>query len=56
MKKLIILATLFFLMTGCGSTDESINFEVATADKTVRLTSQDDSPMCSVHLELSYAT
>ena len=56
MKKYYLLVPMFFLLTGCGSSDEGTTFEVATADKTVKLASEDNSPSCSVHLELSYAT
>lgn len=56
MKKYFVLVPVFFLLTSCESTDESMQFNVATADKTVSLTTSERSPMCSVHLELSYAT
>lgn len=56
MKQLFILATLSTLLFSCSSTEETTQFEMATADKTVKLTGDDNSPLCSVHLELSYAT
>ena len=56
MKKIFILLPLFLLLMGCGSNDESTTFKVATADKTVKLSSDANSPSCSVHLELSYAS
>ena len=56
MKKNFILTALLFILIGCSSTHESIIFEVATADKTVHMTSNENSPTCSVHLELSYAS
>jgi len=56
MKKIFILTAILFILIGCSSTDESILFEVATADKTVHMTSNENSPTCSVHLELSYAS
>lgn len=56
MKKFFILLPLLFLLMGCGSNDESTKFDVVTADKTVKLSSEANSPSCSVHLELSYAS
>ena len=56
MKKFFILLPLFLFLMGCGSNDESTKFEVATADKTVKLSSDANSPSCSVHVELSYAS
>ena len=56
MKQFFIIAALSTLLVGCDSSIETILFETATADKTVRLTSEEDSPSCSVHLEVSYAT
>ena len=57
MKKKFPLLALFFLLMGCsGSDNEPIQFEVATADKTVSLASNENAPTCNVHLELSYAT
>ena len=56
MKIFFILLALFFFLTGCGTDEAPIQFEVATADKTVTLASHENAPMCKVHLELSYAT
>ena len=56
MKKFFILSTVFFLITGCSSSDESTKFDVVTTDKTVKLATSEGSPMCNVHLEVSYAT
>ena len=56
MKKIFSLATLFLLLMGCSSNDETTTFDVATADKTISLSANEGSPMCNVHLELSYAT
>ena len=56
MKKFFLLAPVFFLLMGCGNSEESTQFDVATSDKNVRLTSEGNSPSCSVHLEMSYAT
>ena len=56
MKKIFILSTIFFLLTGCSSTDEVTKFDVVTTDKSVSLSSSEGSPTCNVHLELSYAT
>ena len=56
MKKFAVLSPIFLLLMSCSSSNENILFEVVTADKTVALSSQEDSPTCNVHLELSYAT
>ena len=56
MKHFFTIAALSTLLFSCSSSDESIQFETATADKTVKLTSENDSPLCSVHLEVAYAT
>ena len=56
MKKFLSLSTLFLLLMGCSSNDETTTFEVATADKTVSLSGNEGSPTCNVHLELSYAS
>lgn len=56
MKRFFIFATSIFLLMGCSHTEENITFDVATADRTVNLASNEGSPTCSVHLELSYAT
>ena len=56
MKYFFLFTIVFFLLMGCGSTDESTKFEVATADKTVNLAAHEGAPTCNVHLEISYAT
>ena len=56
MKKIFLLTASFLVLMGCSSTDESIAYEIATADKTVNLAPDENSPTCNVHLELSYAT
>ena len=56
MKKFAVLSPIFLLLMSCSSSKENIQFEVATADKTVALASQEDAPTCNVHLELSYAS
>ena len=56
MKHFFLLTPVFFLLMGCGNTEESTQFDVATADKIVKLAPEEDSPSCSVHLEMSYAT
>lgn len=56
MRHFYIIVALSTLLISCSSNDESIQFEVATVDKTVKLASEENSPMCSVHLEVSYAT
>lgn len=55
MKKFSILSAIFFLLLGCSTDVEIIKFEIATADKTINLASDENSPTCNVHLELSYA-
>ena len=55
MKQILITAALSSLLISCSSSDDKTLFEVATADKTVKMTSEEDSPSCSVHLEVSYA-
>ena len=56
MKQFFIILALLSLFVGCSSSnDDSIQFEVATADKTVRLDSNENAPSCSVHLEIAYA-
>ena len=57
MKQFLIILALISLIVSCNSSnDDSILFEVATADKTVRLDSHENSPSCSVHLEIAYAS
>ena len=56
MNHFFTIAALSTLLFSCSSSDESIQFETAIADKTVKLTSENDSPLCSVHLEVAYAT
>jgi len=58
MKKLhIVIVFLSFLMTACLSDEEGmIEFETFTVDKTVPLTSEKGSPICSVHMEMASAT
>lgn len=56
MKKFAVLSPIFLLLMSCSSSKDNIQFEVATADKTVALASQADAPTCKVYLELSYAS
>lgn len=56
MKHIFPVLTLLLLLVSCRSENERILYEVATADKKVQLSSDEDSPSCSVHLELAYAT
>ena len=56
MKQYFIILALLSLLVSCSSSnDDSIQFGVATADKTVKLASNESSPSCSVHLEIAYA-
>ena len=56
MKRFFIIVMLFSLLIGCSSNDESIRFETATSGNVVKLASHENSPSCSVHLEIAYAT
>lgn len=56
MKKILFLAAATLLLA-CGSDqEETIQFGTVQADKTVQLSNDDNSPSCTVHLELAYAT
>jgi len=57
MKKLILSASLFALLTACSNGDDNtIEFGMATTNKSVSLTSDENAPRCQVSLELAYAT
>lgn len=48
---------LILLMVSCSGGDEvNVEFETVTADKTVTLTNEENSPSCAVHLKLEAAT
>lgn len=57
MKKFTLLGIIALLMSSCESVDENvIHFGEATADKEVKLSNEEASPQCTVHLQLAYAT
>ena len=57
MKKYTSIFTLLLLLTGCGQTDENeVEFQSVDIDQTVKLANEENSPMCSVHLNMTYAT
>jgi hypothetical protein len=57
MKKLLFTAGLLALLVACSKGDENIiEFEMATSDKSISLTKDENAPRCQVHLELAYAT
>ena len=56
-KKLYLLLLLPLLLLACKGSDEpTITFEPITTDKEVKLSSEDNSPRCQVHLDLLQAT
>ena len=57
MKKILLAMTVVALLTGCrGEDEDALIFETVSADKTVKLSNEDNSPSCSVHLEIAAAT
>lgn len=55
MKKFSLVIALFLLLVGCSHDENAILFKTATADKVVRMTADDNSPSCIVHLSMHYA-
>lgn len=56
-KKLYLLLLLPLVLFACKGTDEpTLTFETITTDKEVKLSSEDNSPRCQVHLNLLQAT
>ena len=56
-KKITLFGIISLLISSCESVDENIIiFDEVRADKEVRLSAEEDSPMCTVHLQLTYAT
>ena len=48
---------IFLLMISCKGGDEgTVEFETVTADKTVKLSNEENSPICTVHLKMEEAT
>lgn len=57
MKKSIFSALLLFLAISCATeTEDTIIFDSATSNKEVKLSNDEGSPVCAVHLQLEYAT
>ena len=57
MKKSTVIALTILLATACHPRQEgSIVFDTASADKEVKLSNEENSPVCAVHLKLAYAT
>ena len=57
MRKIGLFIVVIFLCVACNSDEEGpILFESATADKVVKLSNEENSPSCTVHLQLQYAT
>lgn len=57
MKQIFPVLGLTLLMASCSGGDENtVEFEKVTADKTVTLTCDDNSPSCAVHLNMDQAT
>ena len=56
-RKIMLLSIVSLLIYGCGTSDvNTIFFDVVTVDKTVKLSNDEGSPVCSVHLDVAYAT
>lgn len=56
-KHLFPILGLILLMVGCKGEDENtVKFETVTADKTVALTNEENSPACTMHLKMETAT
>ena len=52
-----ILLTLILMLAGCQQMDENtVGFETFTADKTVELVEEENSPLCKVSLKVQSAT
>lgn len=57
MKKFTYIFILLLLLTECKQTDENhVEFQNVDVDKTVTLSNDKNSPVCSVHLSMAYAT
>lgn len=56
-KYILPFVSMLLTLTGCHGVDEdSVVFETITADKTVTLSNEDNSPRCMVHLSMEEAT
>lgn len=56
-KKILRIGLISLILISCESVDEdTILFDDVCADKEVKLSNEEDSPVCSVHLQLAYAT
>ena len=57
MKKAIFSALAMLLAISCATeTEDTIIFDSTTTDKVVKLSNDERSPVCTVHLQLEYAT
>lgn len=57
MKKTTFSALLLCLAVSCATeTEDTIFFDSAISDKEVKLSNDEGSPICAVHLQLEYAT
>ena len=57
MRKINLFVLVALLLSACGSDeDERIIFDTVTADKVVKLSNEENSPSCAVHLQIRYAT
>ena len=57
MRKFAILTLFLLLLTACRKTDETaLIFDSVTADESVKLSNDEASPSCNVHIQMHYAT
>jgi len=58
MKNIAIIALSALMIIACSQTETNngIRFNTASADKEVRLSNDESSPICAVHLQIAYAT
>ena len=57
MRKICLFVLITFLFSACGSDEDArIIFDSVTADKEVKLSNEENSPSCAVHLQIRYAT
>ena len=57
MKIIISILTLLLLLTGCRQINENeVIFDTVVIDKSVKLSNEANSPICTIHLSMAYAT
>lgn len=57
MKIKISILTLLLLLTGCRQINENeVIFDTVVIDKSVKLSNEVNSPVCTIHLSMAYAT